>query len=227
MAEAMDTGARIMAILDEIGARDVLDIGCGSGALSRVLVGAGYRVTGLDPDADAIAIARDSVPEASFQTAGAEALPFDSATFDACVFLNALHHVPVARMQTALREGLRVLRPSGEVIVVEPLAEGPFFEVMRPVEDETEIRHAAIDAINAILDAGAAAGPVPVTYPRPTPMADTDAFIDRLARIDPARRAVAEAQRDRIERLFAQHATDGPGGRGLVQPLRLWRLRPA
>jgi hypothetical protein len=113
------------------------------------------------------------------------------------------------------------------VIVVEPLAEGPFFEVMRPVEDETEIRRAAIAAIEALCASGAATGPAPVTYTRPTPVADTEAFIDTLARVDPARRAPAEAQRETIARLFARHATEGPKGPELHQPLRLWRLRPA
>ena len=140
----MDTGARLAAILTETGARDVLDIGCGHGALARRLVSEGLAVTGIDPAPDAIAAAQESVPEAQFTVAGAEALPFDPGSFDACIFLNSLHHVPVPLMGQALREALRVLRPGGEVIVIEPLAEGPYFEVMRPVEDETEIRRAAI-----------------------------------------------------------------------------------
>jgi SAM-dependent methyltransferase len=223
----MDTGARLAAILTETGARDVLDIGCGEGALARLLLRRGLAVTGIDPAPDAVAAAQETAPEAWFTVAGAEALPFDPGSFDACIFLNSLHHVPVPLMGRALREALRVLRPGGEVIVVEPLAEGPFFEVMRPVEDETEIRRAAMAAIDAICSAGAATCPAPETWSRPTPVADTEAFIDTLARVDPARRAVAEAQRETIDRLFARHATEGPEGPELHQPLRLWRLRPA
>jgi len=222
----MDTGARITAILTETGARDVLDIGCGHGALARLLVRKSLAVTGIDPAPGAIAAAQEKVPEAQFMVAGAEALPFDPGSFDACIFLNSLHHVPVPLMGQALREALRVLRPRGEVIVIEPLADGPYFEVMRPVEDETEIRRAAIAAIDALCASGAATGPAPATYSRPTPVADVDAFIDGLARVDPARRAVAEAQRATLAALFARHATEGPGGRGLNQPLRMWRLRP-
>jgi len=223
----MDTGARITAILTETGARDVLDIGCGHGALARLLVRKSLAVTGIDPAPGAIAAAQEKVPEAQFMVAGAEALPFDPGSFDACIFLNSLHHVPVPLMGQALREALRVLRPRGEVIVIEPLADGPYFEVMRPVEDETEIRRAAIAAIDALCASGAATGPAPATYSRPTPVADVDAFIDGLARVDPARRAVAEARRETIARLFARHATQGPDGPELHQPLRLWRLRPA
>jgi len=222
----MDTGERITAILKETGAREVLDIGCGRGALARLLVSEGLAVTGIDPAPHAIAAAQEKVPEAQFTVAGAEALPFDPGQFDACVFLNSLHHVPVPLMGQALQEALRVLRPGGEVIVVEPLAEGPFFEVMRPVEDETEIRRAAMAAIDAAMASGMATGPAPITWARPTQVADTAAFIDTLARVDPARRAVAEAQRERLADLFARHATEGPKGPELCQPLRLWRLRP-
>ena len=222
-----DADTRIAAILDEIGARDVLDIGCGAGALARRLAERGHVVTGLDPAHEAIAAARARMPEARLAVGGAEALPFGDASFDAGIFLNALHHVPGPLMRTALREALRVLRPGGEVIVVEPLARGAFFEVMRPVEDETEIRHAAIAAIDASLDAGEATGPAPVTWDRPTPMADVEAFITHLARVDPARWAVAEARRDEIARLFARHARQTEDGPVLDQPLRLWRLRPA
>jgi len=221
-----DAGTRIAAILDEIGAHDVLDIGCGGGGLARVLVEKGNSVTGIDPAPAAIAAARERVPGARFMTGGAEALPFGEGSFDAAIFLNSLHHVPVPLMQTALRAALSVLRPGGEVVIVEPLARGAFFEVMRPVEDETAIRRAAIDAINAVIDAGEGTGPAPVTWERPTPVADVEAFVDYLARVDPARRAVAEAKRATLARLFARHARASADGPVLDQPLRMWRMRP-
>jgi len=221
-----EAGGRIAAALAETGARDVLDIGCGHGALAQRLVSEGLAVTGIDPAAAAIEKAREAVPEARFWTAGAEALPLDAGTFDACVFLNSLHHVPVPLMQTALHEALRVLRPGGEVIVVEPLAEGPYFEVMRPVEDETEIRRAAIAAIDAVMATGKATGPAPVTWLRATPVTGLESFIDGLVRVDPARRAVAEAQRGTIARLLHKHARRDGDGLTLDQPLRMWRIRP-
>lgn len=222
----MDTGARITTILKDAGARAVLDIGCGHGALARRLAGEGLAVTGIDPAPDAIAAAQESVPEAQVSVAGAEALPFAPGQFDACVFLNSLHHVPVPLMEQALHEALRVLRPGGEVIVVEPLAEGPFFEVMRPVEDETAIRRAAMKAIDTVLAAGEATGPAPVTWLRATSVAGLEDFIDGLVRVDPARRAVAEAQRGTLARLLDRHARRAADGLALDQPLRMWRLRP-
>ena len=225
MSKPADTRAHVVAILQEIGARDVLDIGCGHGALAKSLLCEGFRVTGIDPSAEAIATAAARLPDASFVTAGAEAIPFAPASFDAAIFLNSLHHVPPSAMLAALQEALCVLRPGGEVIVVEPLATGSFFEVMRPVEDETTIREATQRAIDDLLAEGLATGPAPLVYERATPMPDLDAFIDYLAAVDPARRALAEALRPKLAGLFAENVVNGPDGQQLVQPLKILRLR--
>lgn len=47
----------------------VVDLGCGGGIWARALVDAGYDVLGIDRSADAIAIARERVPEARFEVA--------------------------------------------------------------------------------------------------------------------------------------------------------------
>jgi SAM-dependent methyltransferase len=47
-----------VALVDELGARAVLDIGCGTGTLACLLAGRGVAVTGLDPAAASIAVAR-------------------------------------------------------------------------------------------------------------------------------------------------------------------------
>ncbi len=59
---------------------------------------------GLDPNEEALALARRAVPTREFHPAHAEAIPFADELFDGAAFLNSLHHVPEPAMQRALRE---------------------------------------------------------------------------------------------------------------------------
>ncbi|HEX7610716.1 MAG TPA: class I SAM-dependent methyltransferase [Solirubrobacteraceae bacterium] len=134
----------------EVRGRDVLDIGCGEGGLVRRLVAEGARPVGLDPLRGALDRARahaDAGPRAHYVEGVAEALPFEDASFDVVIFFNSLHHVPVGSMDAALAEAARVLRPDGVLFVQEPKAEGSAFELLRPVDDETEVRGAAQSAL--------------------------------------------------------------------------------
>ena len=46
------------ALADELGARSVLDLGCGTGSFALLLAGRGLAVTGVDPAAASLAVAR-------------------------------------------------------------------------------------------------------------------------------------------------------------------------
>lgn len=94
----------------------VLEIGCGTGVLTRVLArwpGVG-SVVGVDPAASFLDKARTlavDLPNVTFQEADGRRLPFDDATFDVVVFDSVLSHVPGP--EGALAEAARVLRPEG------------------------------------------------------------------------------------------------------------------
>jgi len=138
----------------DLAGRDVLDAGCGEGWLARRLASAGARVVALDPSADALERARrEGQPDAPvrYVEGAAEALPFPDASFDVVIFFNSLHHVPPESMDAALAEAARVLRHDGRLYVQEPLAEGPAFELLRPVNDETPVRRAAQQALQRAL----------------------------------------------------------------------------
>jgi SAM-dependent methyltransferase len=47
-----------LAVVDELGARSVLDIGCGTGTFACLLAGRGVEVTGIDPAAASLDVAR-------------------------------------------------------------------------------------------------------------------------------------------------------------------------
>src|SRR6185369_5098060 len=139
-------------VLDEIlpvGDPVVVDVGCGDGSLVRHLARRGAHVVGAEVGAEPLARARahDPVADERYEQAGAQALPLADGAADVVVFANSLHHVPGDLLDTALAEAARVLRPGGLLYVQEPLAEGPYFELLRPVDDETAVRAAAEAAL--------------------------------------------------------------------------------
>ncbi|MBO0662163.1 class I SAM-dependent methyltransferase [Jiella sp. MQZ9-1] len=206
------------------GAGSVLDIGCGTGGLVASLTAAGFQAVGVDPHARALGEAQRSSPEGRFAVGRAEALAFDDQSFDAVVFLNSLHHVPVDAMATALSEARRVKRPEGALLIIEPLAEGSVFEVMRPVEDETAIRHAAGAAIADAVRTGQLRLRGNVVFDEARRYQSVDAFADRLIAVDPTRAATLERVFERLEHLFRLHGRPDGDGCRLVQPLRAYWL---
>jgi SAM-dependent methyltransferase len=102
------------------GVRDgqrVLDVGSGTGSLSRHLLASGTAtsVVGVDPTEDYVAFARRRVsnPRAQFDVSAAESLPYPDGSFDAALALLVLQDVddPVC----AARQMGRVTRAGGAV----------------------------------------------------------------------------------------------------------------
>ncbi|MFG1942208.1 class I SAM-dependent methyltransferase [Nonomuraea sp. NPDC048826] len=100
-----------------------LDVGCGTGYLTRVVapvVGPKGGVTGVDPSAEMIGYARERAPgNCDYQVAEGQALPFPDGSFDAVVSSLAVHHIPEDARPAAMREMFRVLRPGGRLVVAE------------------------------------------------------------------------------------------------------------
>ncbi|WP_219500513.1 class I SAM-dependent methyltransferase [Nonomuraea ceibae] len=101
----------------------ILDVGCGTGYLSRILspvAGPGGQVTGVDPSPAMIGYARDRAPgNCEYVVAGGEDLPFPDGSFDLVVSTLAVHHIPSEARPAAAREMFRVLRPGGRLLVAE------------------------------------------------------------------------------------------------------------
>jgi ubiquinone/menaquinone biosynthesis C-methylase UbiE len=97
----------------------VLDLGCGTGALSLLLKARqpGARVVGLDPDAKALARAehkrREAGVEIEWQQGYAGRAPFPAHSFDHVVSSLVIHHLTSDEKREAFRDVKRLLRPGG------------------------------------------------------------------------------------------------------------------
>jgi SAM-dependent methyltransferase len=101
--------------------QQVLDVGCGVGdvvGLMAQAVGTSGLAVGLDLSDALLEIARERNPGAEFVLGDATTLPFPDDSFDGTQAERILQHVvdPVR----ALQEMVRVTRPGGTIILVEP-----------------------------------------------------------------------------------------------------------
>ena len=99
-----------LAARELAGARRVLDVGCGDGQVSRLANRLGAEVWAIDPTWNCVSVANER-GGAVFARAGAGALPFASASFDAVVACLVFEHI--REVDDAIAEVARVLRPGG------------------------------------------------------------------------------------------------------------------
>jgi len=103
----------------------VLDIGCGTGALTILIkqLHPDAEVVGLDPDPKALHIARTKTGRTSLSIEFVEGfgnqLGFGEASFHRVFSSLMLHHLDSAAKLTTLREVKRVLKPAGSLHVLD------------------------------------------------------------------------------------------------------------
>jgi len=96
----------------------ILDLGCGTGWLSKVLSTNGHHVVGIDVSSWLIKNAISSTSQNSlFLVGDCMNLPFKSGTFDAIVGIGVLHHLAIEK---GLSECLRVATPGATLLLMEP-----------------------------------------------------------------------------------------------------------
>jgi ubiquinone/menaquinone biosynthesis C-methylase UbiE len=109
----------IFALVPELQGRRVLEVGCGTGNISRALAGRGAQVAGLDVSGPMLAAAHLRAHEqgCSLTLIRGQAgwLPFPEAVFDGVISILALDFI--LDRPSALGEMVRVLRPGGFLVL--------------------------------------------------------------------------------------------------------------
>lgn len=104
---------------------EILDIGCGTGTLTLQIkhTHSDALVYGLDVDPEILNIAQRKAKQADktilLQQGTAINLPYPNESFDRAFISLMLHHLPSQDKRRALTEAFRVLRPGGELHVID------------------------------------------------------------------------------------------------------------
>lgn len=106
-------GTPLLELLAPRTGERILDLGCGTGKLTRALANAGASVLGIDSSPEMLAEARATHPDLEFALERGEELPYDEE-FDAVFSNAALHWMP--RANDVASGMARALRPGGRVV---------------------------------------------------------------------------------------------------------------
>src|SRR6266480_3624804 len=99
-------------------AKKIVDVGCGTGAILKLLGNPGKNV-GIDLAPEAISFSRQRGLN-NVQQGDIHALPFPDASFDAVICSSVLYHQWVGDVEGAVREMHRVLGPDGVLLINVP-----------------------------------------------------------------------------------------------------------
>ena len=103
----------------------VADVGCGTGATSRMLADLGLDVLGIDLSPNMLAEARRLNPDLRFEVGSMTNLDLDDGRCDGICAWYSVIHIPDEQLPQVFSEFHRVLRPGGCVLVAFQVGEQP------------------------------------------------------------------------------------------------------
>ena len=133
------------AFFGQEGLKTILDLGCGTGRHTLLLLQAGFQVYGCDASEKALKIARAALPEVPFQQCDMTSLPYENQFFDGILCYAVIQHGEIARVKKAIAETYRVLRHGGILFLTVPSTEHPEFLTGQEIEPNTKLNIDAID----------------------------------------------------------------------------------
>lgn len=112
----------IIDFLQKRGIKHVCDAGCGCGVYALKLARFGFSVSGFDIAEEAVSLAKRLLsergyPAENFKRANVLSTGYPDECFDAVVVRDVIDHMPMKQGIDAVKELLRIVRPSGCVVL--------------------------------------------------------------------------------------------------------------
>ena len=135
-----DPGRKRGDVPDDAPHAQILNVGCGSGEVVRLLLPQARLVIGTETEGHRRQLARArlrqaGLPRWSIRDADPASLPFDPGSFDLVVLQDVLGPARGDELHALLREAVRVLRPDGRLLVLDRIL---------PTDSELATRLAAL-----------------------------------------------------------------------------------
>ncbi len=129
--------------------KSIIDIGCGNGWFLSWCSNYISQGIGIDPSSSQITIAKQKIKNLNikFKLLSAEKIKNINENFDLIFFFNSLHHIPEELMLYTLSKCSECMHNHSIICIVEPLAEGTFFQFMKDIDDESKVRSTAYQSI--------------------------------------------------------------------------------
>ncbi|MGA8488605.1 MAG: class I SAM-dependent methyltransferase [Gaiella sp.] len=191
---------------------DVVDLGAGTGKLTRSLVALGHRVTAVEPLEEMLDRLRVAVPGAIAVRGSAEEIPLTDGSADVVTCAQAFHWFDPA---VALPEMARVLRRDGRIALVwntRDDAQAWVAELTDTVIGRSEFRTGGVNATTDRVDESGHFGPVERASFSHVQLLGREDLVE-LVRSRSQCAVLSEAERapvlEGVESLFDTHARDG------------------
>ena len=227
MKEVVEDEVAFLQALVPLEGATLLELGCGKAEFTRKLLAKTQvkSITALEVDRvqHRKNLAGPQDPRLVFGIGGAEAIPFDDATFDGVMMMKSLHHVPVEKMAQAFEEIRRVLKPGGWAYISEPVYAGPQNEILKLFHDEGAVRAEAIRALEKATRDGVLRQASEHHFDMPTGYASFDEFVKKHVEVTHSQTTYTPEIAAEVRRRFDAHLT--PAGVHFMKPMRVNFLR--
>jgi ubiquinone/menaquinone biosynthesis C-methylase UbiE len=212
-----------------LGTGHAIDVGCGAGHLSFALAPGLARVVALDPSPSMLATVEKAaavrgLPNIETRQASAESLPFAGSSFDLACTRYSAHHW--TRLESALQEMHRVLRPRGRLLIIDVLGhEEPLVDThlqsMELLRDPSHVRNRSATEWRSLLEA---AGFVDVEHAQWPLRLTFAAWVERM-RTSPERTSIIRALQNEAPREVQEALAFEPDGSFAVRTGLFWARR--